>query len=415
MDADPRKFVARLCSFESTAGFERPAADWLEARLEESGFETYAWDADPDALTRHPSFPRGEALAIEGRRSVAGVAEFGPDSAAGPTLVLNGHLDVVPADEGVWSTAPFEPTWLDGGDRLRARGAADMKAGLTACVFAARRLLADPPDRGRVVVEGVAGEEDGGYGAATAALLDQYPFERDAAIIAEPTELTPVIACEGSAMMRLELTGQPAHAATRWRGIDAMEKLDSIRDAFRSLESERCERVTHHLYDDYPIPWPVVAGTIEAGEWASTVPASAVAKWRLGVAPGESVASVERQFRKRLNEVVVADDWLREHPPRFERFSVQFEPFEVSPDASVVAAVQRGMAVVGLTDTDPRGVTYGADARHYATAGIPTVLFGPGSIDQAHYPDETVAWRQVERATDVLEAAARAYFSSEEK
>lgn len=411
MAADAREFAARLCAFESTPGAERPAADWLERRLDDFGFETYVWDADPDTLAGHPSFPDREVIDVAGRRSVAGVAEFGP----GPTLVLNGHLDVVPADAGVWSTGPFDPTWLDDGERLRARGAADMKPGLTACVFAARRLLADPPDSGRVVIEGVAGEEDGGYGAATAALRNPYPFERDAAVIAEPTELAPVVACEGSAMMRLELTGRSAHAATRWRGVDAMEKLDYIREAFRDLETERCEHVTHPLYDDYPVPWPVVAGTVTAGEWASTVPASVVAEWRLGVAPGESIAAVERQFRERLQEVVADDVWLRDHPPTFERFSVQFEPSEVSADEPVVGAIQRGMADAGLTDTAPRGVTYGADARHYVDAGIPTILFGPGSIDQAHYPDETVAWREVTHATDAVEAAARAYFDPEKR
>lgn len=464
---DAREFAAQLCRFESTAGEERAAADWLEARLAAFGFETYAWDADADALAEHASFPDRDELDVAGRRSVAGVATFGDDPDAGRTLVLNGHLDVVPADEGVWSSNPFEPTWLHGDDVpltgnegpldagevapdgqptdtdgsgagadtlggdpdrpiantdvsggpsegawLRARGAADMKAGLTACVYAAARLLSDPPGEGRVVVEGVAGEEDGGFGAATAALRNPYPFERDAAVIAEPTGLTPVVACEGSAMLRLELTGRSAHAATRWRGVDALEKFDRVREAFRELESERAERVTHPLYADYTIPWPVVCGTVEAGEWPSTVPASVTAEWRLGVAPGESVASVEREFRERLRETCESDDWLREHPPTFERRAVQFEPSAVPPDEPIVTALQDGMRAAGLADTTPRGVTYGADARHYVAAEIPAVLFGPGDIEQAHYPDESVPWREVERAIDTLEATVRAYLSS---
>jgi len=86
---------------------------------------------------------------------------------------------------------------------------------------------------------------------------------------------------------------------------------------------------------------------------------------------------------------------------------VQFEPSEVDPDEPVVRAVQGAMTANGFDDTEARGVTYGADARHYVDAGIPTVIFGPGSIDQAHFPDETIDFREVEAAVDVLAATLR--------
>lgn len=418
---DRRAFAERLLQFDTTDGDEPPAQRWLRDRLDDLGFETYAWTADPDALAAHPSFPDEPDPSFADRPSVGGVFEFG--SGDGPALVLNGHVDVVPAsgasgrrdrsdhgpaDEGDWTGDPFEPSW--DGDRLTARGAADMKCGLAACVFAALELR-DADVDGRVVVESVVGEEEGGVGAAAAALSNPYPFERDACVIAEPTELRPVVACEGSAMMRLELTGRSAHAATPWRGEDVLPRFERVREAFDDLERERCERVTHPLYDDYPVAWPVVCGTVRAGSWASTVPAEHVSEWRLGVAPGETVAGVEREFRDRLESVVAGDPWLADHPPTFERFSVQFEPSEISPGEPVVRAVQAGMVEQGLDATEPVGVTYGADARHYVEAGIPTVLFGPGSIDEAHYPDETVDWREVEAATGTLAAAARAYLS----
>ncbi|WP_255198602.1 ArgE/DapE family deacylase [Halorarius litoreus] len=403
---DRRAFIERLLAFDTTDGNEAPAQRWLRDRLDELGFETYEWTADPETLAAHPSFPDTPDETFADRPSVGGVLQLG--SGAGPTLVLNGHVDVVPADEGDWTGDPFEPSW--DGDRLTARGAADMKSGLAACVFAALELR-DADLDGRVVVESVVGEEEGGIGAAAAALSNPYPFERDACIVAEPTELTPVVASEGSVMLRLELTGRSAHAAMRWRGEDVLPKFERVREAFLDLEAERCERVRHPLYEDYPVAWPVVCGTVRAGTWPSTVPADHVSEWRLGVAPGETVAEVEREFRDRLEQVVAADDWLADHPPTLERFSVQFEPSEISPEEPIVAAVQTGMREAGLDETDPRGVTYGADARHYIEAGIPTVLFGPGSIDEAHYPDETIDWREVETATEVLVAAARRYLS----
>jgi acetylornithine deacetylase len=402
---DLREFVSEFVGFESTAGDEAAVAAWFRERLSSLGFETYEWVADAETLASHPSFPsESAAIEVADRPSVGGVLEVG-DPDAGPTVVLNGHLDVVPAVAEQWSSPPFEATW--NGDELTARGAADMKAGLAACVFAARRLADREQDvDGRVVVEGVVGEEEGGIGAAAAALDNPYPFERDAAVVAEPTGLAPVVACEGSLMKRLELVGRGAHAATPWRGESVLDHFERIRGAFAELAAEREARVDHPLYERFPTKWPVVCGTVEAGDWASTVPSSLVAEWRIGVAPGETVAGVEAEFDERLAEVVAESAWLREHPPSFERFSVQFEPSEVSPEEPVVGAVRDALAANGIEDTASLGVTYGADARHYIDAGIPTVVVGPGSIEQAHFPDETVGLREVELAVDVFADAA---------
>jgi acetylornithine deacetylase len=83
----------------------------------------------------------------------------------------------------------------------------------------------------------------------------------------------------------------------------------------------------------------------------------------------------------------------------------------VDPDEPVVRAIQAGMEAAGLEDTTPTGATYGTDARHYVDAGVPTVVFGPGSIDEAHYPDETIDWQEVERAVAVFRTAAERYLS----
>lgn len=409
---DLREFTEALLRFDTTGGNEAPAQEFVRERLDDWGFEVHEWTADAEMLADHPSFPDDpDEIPVDDRPSVGGVLEFG-DPDAGPTLVLNGHVDVVPAARESWSSDPFEPTWDAERDRLTARGAVDMKSGLAACVFAARYLresIAASDFDGRLVVESVVGEEEGGIGAAAAALSNPYPFERDAAIIAEPTELRPVTAAEGSLMKRLRLEGRSAHAASRWRGVDVLPHFEEIRRAFRDLESERAESVTHPLYEEFPVPWPVVFGRVEAGDWASSVPADLTAKVRIGVAPGETVSEVEAIFEDRLAEIVAGDDWLADHPPEFERFSVQFEPSEIDPGEPVVRSLQHAMEANGLADTGPRGATYGADARHYVEAGIPTVMFGPGSIEQAHFPDETVEWSEVLTAGEVLADAAREF------
>ncbi|ADJ13405.1 ArgE/DapE family deacylase [Halalkalicoccus jeotgali] len=404
-DVDRRAFVERLLAFDTTDGNEAPAQEWFGCRLDELGFETYHWKPDSERLVTHPSFPDDPAeIETTGRPNVAGVIELG--SGKGPTLLLNGHADVVPAEADQWSSDPFEPTWTD--ETLTARGAADMKAGLVASVFAARQLAEADLD-GRVVVESVVGEEAGGIGAAESAQDPPYPVP-DAAIIAEPTDLTPVIATEGTLMKRLTLTGRSAHAATPWHGEDVLDHFERVRNALADLEAERARGITHPLYEPFPRPVPIVAGTVHAGSWASSVPAHLESEFRIGVAPGETVDEVEQEVDRRIAAVVADSEWLTEHPPRFERFSVQFEPAEISPEEPIVRAVCEALDAAGR-DSTVRGATYGTDARHYIEAGIPTVVFGPGSIRQAHFPDESIDWSEVTTGIDLLESAGKRFFT----
>lgn len=408
-DSTMRELIEEALSFESYPGDEAPFQRWFRDRLEEFGFRTYEWEPDPEVLATHDSFPPLEELDLEARPSVAGVLELG-DPDAGPTVVLNGHADVVPVDREAWSGDPFEPRWE--GDELLARGAADMKCGLFACVFAAREI-ADRNEHedldGRVVVESVAGEEEGGLGAATAAARNPYPFDRDACVIAEPTDLEPVVATAGSLMKRLKLRGRSAHAARKWEGESVLPQFERIRSAFESLERERAERVRHPLYEGYENPWTVNVGTVSAGSWASTVPATLEAELRIGVAPGESLEAVEAEFQDCLDRVVEASDWLSSHPPTFERFSVQFESAEIDPDEPIVEAITGALRGRGSHDPTVRGATYGTDARHYIASGLPTVVFGPGTPDRAHQPDERVDWNDVLAAKELLADAAESY------
>jgi acetylornithine deacetylase len=431
-----RALAERLVAFETTAGNEAPAQRWLRERLADLGFETETWTADPEALADHPSFPSATELSadldsgglgVADRPSVAGVLEFG-DPENGRTLVLDGHVDVVPAGEAGWSGDPFTPRWE--GDRLVGRGAVDMKSQLAACVFAARRLA----DRvaagehgldGRLVVESVAGEEDGGVGAAAAALANPYPFERDAAVVTEPTDGRVVTATEGCLMARIAVEGRPAHAARKWQGASVLPHFDRVRAALDRLERERAERVTHPLYDRFETPWPVVVGRVDAGNWASNVPGELTADVRIGVAPGESVDAVEAELRDALDAAAAEDAWLADHPPAVERLGVQFESAEVDPDERVVTALQGALREAGdgltpagdTTDvgetTAPAGETYGSDARHYVAAGVPTAVFGPGRIEAAHFPDESVHWPDVAAAADVLAGTARRFLAGD--
>ncbi|PSP73680.1 peptidase M20 [Halobacteriales archaeon QS_3_64_16] len=455
-----RELAEELCRFDTTGGNERLAQEYFRDRLREYGFETYTWTGDAEALAAHRSFPSAAELvdlSIEERPSVAGVLEFG-DPDRGRTLVLNGHMDVVPVTPEHWSGAPFEPRWTEKGDRLTARGAADMKSQLAACLFAARCVAEEAGEAaggddgsedgtggnaekgvsdldGRIVVESVAGEEQGGVGAAAAAMENPYPFERDAAIVAEPTDLRVVTAIEGCLMGQVSIEGRSAHAARRWAGKSVLPLFERVRQAFCDLETERSERVSHPLYERFETPWPIVIGRVEAGSWASNVPGTLTADVRVGVAPGESVDDVEAECRARLAGIanddeagegdagtdvagatVGADAGERDggdgRAIGFERFGIQFDSAEIDAEEPIVGSLREAMAAADLEDTHPTGETYGADARFYTDAGIPSVVFGPGRIEQAHFPDESIRWPDVLLAGEVLAETARRYLSA---
>jgi acetylornithine deacetylase len=407
-------FTDELLGFDTTDGNEAPAQQWFRDRLAEFGFETHSWYADAERLSEHPSFPPAADLDCENRPNVAGVIEFG-DPDRGRTLLLNGHMDVVPATASHWATDPFAAHRA--GDRLTARGAADMKSQLAACVFATR-FLADRAESGdfpidsvtdtdlgldgRIVVESVAGEEEGGIGAAAAAIESPYPFDIDGAIVAEPTDMRVVTATEGCLMGRIRIDGQAAHAARRWEGTSVLPCFERVRETLADLEADRCERLSHPLYDRFEIPWPIVIGRVEAGTWASNVPDVLTAELRVGVAPGESVASVEADCRERITNI----DADSRCSISVERFGIQFEPASIDPTEPVVTALRNAMTANGLEITAPTGETYGADARHLIDAGIPAVVFGPGCIEQAHFPDESIHWPAVLQAGGVLAGTA---------
>jgi acetylornithine deacetylase len=138
------------------------------------------------------------------------------------------------------------------------------------------------------------------------------------------------------------------------------------------------------------------------------VPSKLTSEIRIGVAPHETVDEVEAAYRRRLDRVIEGSEWLSAHPPTFERFSVQFEGAEIDREEPIVTALAGTLRQAGIEPTY-RGFTAGTDARHYIAAGIPTVVFGPGTTDVAHQPDESVAWDDLVRGSELIAGTAATY------
>ncbi|MFE0451037.1 ArgE/DapE family deacylase [Streptomyces sp. NPDC058914] len=360
----------------------------LAGRLERLGLDVDLWGMDLPALYAHPAFPGTEAP----REEAWGLVGHTPDGGDGPTLILQGHVDVVPpGDLAAWDGDPFVPRVR--GDVVHGRGACDMKAGLAAHLAALAAIRAAGVRlRGRVAVHFVVGEEDGGLGAFGTL---QRGHGGDACLIAEPTAGTVITANAGALTFRITVPGKAAHASSREAGVSAIDAYLPVHRALARLEGER-NRAPDPLLAEYPIPYSLSVGTLHSGDWASSVPDLLVAEGRLGVRLGEDPAEARAQLERCVAQACAADPWLREHPAAVTWPGGQFASGRLPAGHPLRDAVAGAYAdATGAPRPRERGATYGSDLRLYAAAGIPALQFGPGDIAVAHSAREHVSVREV--------------------
>ena len=401
-------FLSDLIAIPSVANMETPAQERVAAEMESIGLETDVWKIDFASLKRHPAYTsdveRSEGLGVVGTLATGGGARPAGAGAAGGTLILNGHVDVVPAGEADrWTRPPFELT--EEGGRLFGRGVVDMKGQLAAALAAARAIRdAGVEMAGALQIQSVIGEEDGGAG--TLATIERG-HTGDGAIVIEPTRFVLAPAQAGALSFRLTVPGKAAHGALREEGVDPVEKFIPLFERIRGLEAERNSGVSDPLFADEALPFAVTMGRIRAGIWPSTVAEALVAEGRYGVAPGEDLALARARLERAVIEIASDDPWLSTHPPKVEWPGAQFEPARTDPEDPIVTTVAD--AILAVTDEAPRigGMRYGADMRLLVNvAGIPTVLFGPGDVREAHRPDESIALEDLVRAARILAVTA---------
>lgn len=392
--------VVRIPSISGTDA-ENDAQAFAAGVLDRGGFEVDHWPIDLDQLRSDPDFPgmevdRREAWGLVGRR---------PGNGDGATLMLNGHIDVVPiGDPEAWETQPFAADTR--GDRLFGRGSCDMKAGLVAALWAAEAIrTADVRLRGDLLVASVQGEEDGGLG--TFATL-RRGWRADACVIPEPTSLAMIPANSGALTFRLRVRGQATHAARRTEGVSAIDAFWPIWRALAELERRRHEVVDPRMAR-WPLAHPISIGTVHAGDWASSVPDLLVAEGRFGVAVGESVAGARRSLEAAIAEACEGDPWLREHPVFVEWWGGQFASGSIAADSDLVDRVGRAHRVATESDVAPDvyGAPYGSDLRLLTGIGdIATLQYGPGDARLAHGPRESVPTHEVLVTARTLAALA---------
>jgi acetylornithine deacetylase len=383
--------LTRLVTTPSVSGTdpEHEIQADLAAELAGDGLDVDHWQLPMTELAAEPDFPgvevdRNQAWGVVGRLAGSG---------GGRSLMLNGHVDVVPTgDLAAWSMPdPFSGTVRAG--ELHGRGACDMKAGLAAAVVAARAVRrAGVPLRGDLLVACVPAEEDGGMG--TYGLL-RRGWRADACVVPEPTGLDLVPANAGALTFRLRVPGRATHASRRTEGVSALEKFLPVLAALRDLEVRR-NRDPDPLLARWPIAYPLSIGTVRSGDWASTVPDLLEAEGRLGVALDEPVEQARADLEAAVAEACAGDAWLREHPVAVEWWGGQFASGRLPAGSDLPDRVRRAHGRAGGGPQEVWAGPYGSDLRLLTgLGGVPTLHYGPGDSALAHAPDERVPLEDV--------------------
>lgn len=320
-------------------------------------------------------------------------ATLGPDDR--PGIVLSGHTDVVPVDGQPWSVKPFELSEKDG--KLYGRGTADMK-GYIACVLAAVPDLLAEPLRMPVHIALSYDEEVGCLGVRTLianlALREHKPL---LCMIGEPTELKPVLGHKGKLAMRCDVHGAACHSAYSPQGVNAIEYAAELIGELGRIGMRLRSPQRHDPRFDPPFT-TVQTGVISGGKALNIVPADCRFDFEVRTLPNHDPYEVAQQLQQYAVQQVL---------PRMQAIDagsrISFSELSAYPGLATDAHSQAAQLIARLCGSSAfTTVAFGTEGGLFDAVGIPTVVCGPGSMDQGHKPDEFIALDQLEKCAAML-------------
>jgi acetylornithine deacetylase/succinyl-diaminopimelate desuccinylase family protein len=362
----------------------RRLSDYLEKTLRQLGLEVDRQAVDP---TQHNLLAQ-----LDGQP--------GPEQ-GGHLLLLGAHQDTVPV-EGM-QIPPFAPTIRDG--RLYGRGACDVKGGLAAMIAAVARLAELPATkRPTVVLACTVNEEYGFTGAAT--LVHAWnapprllPRKPDAAVIAEPTGLDVVVAHKGVVRWRCHARGRAAHSSRPELGDNAIYKMARCLVALERYQNQVVGMLASHPLCGRST---ISVGTIRGGTSVNIVPDRATIEIDRRLPPGETPETA----RQHLIEYLAGQElgFVPEH----ELPDMQGPPLSDTDNADLAECLAR-LTIEQVGHCRKVGVPYATDAAFLSAAGVPSVVFGPGAIEQAHTDSEWIDLAQLDQAAEIYYRFVRAW------
>ena len=390
------KLLQMLVQEPSTQGFESGAQAIIVETCRELGLQLDIWEPGGEQLRSHPYF----VTARKNFTNSPNVVAVRKGTGGGKSIILNGHIDVVPeGDINQWSDDPFSGKVSNG--KLYGRGSTDMKGGNVALLMAIKAIQSlNIPLKGDIIFQSVIEEESGGAGTL-AAILKGY--KADAVLIPEPTNMKIFPKQQGSLWFRLTVKGKSAHGGTRYEGVSAIEKAMTVVQAILQLEKERNKRVKDPLYKNTPIPLPINIGKINGGSWPSSVADCVELEGRIGVGPDEVIEVVKEELEQVIKGLYKVDDWFEKVPVNVEWFGARWVPGTVEIDHPFVKTLITNYETVKQAQPTIEASPWGTDGGLFTQLlNIPTVVFGPGATEVAHYPNEYISIDNIVETTKII-------------
>jgi acetylornithine deacetylase ArgE len=364
--------------------FEYAMTDRLQRLFEELGLP---WE-------RHEVAPKRSNI-------VARIEGTTPLDDGGQLLLLEAHQDTVPVDG--MTIAPWRPEKRNG--RIYGRGSCDIKGGMACMLSALSRLAKERPRGMPTIVMACTVNEEHGFTGATeltkswaqgkSKLLPRAP---DFAIVAEPTLLNVVVAHKGVVRWRCHTSGRATHSSQPHLGDNAIYHMSRVVGALEQYANNIVATLGKHRLVGSPT---LSVGTITGGISVNTVPDLCTIEIDRRVIPGEDPLTAYQHVLQYVAENTPAGTPIMHDEPFITTRGL-------NDDKNGQLAERLG-AVIRASGGDGKqiGVPYGTDAAAFAAVGVPAVVFGPGSIDQAHTADEWVEIEQLKTATEILYQFAR--------
>lgn len=392
-------FLSELVSHPSTRGQEQSAQACMADALSDRGYEVDRWQIHVEDIRHLPGFSPvigtyDDAVNVVGSHKSL--------TSKGRSLILNGHIDVVPTGPlDMWDTPPFSPRIE--GDWLYGRGAGDMKAGLVANLFALDALRsAGFAPAADVFFQSVVEEECTGNGALACL---QRGYKADAVLIPEPFDETLVKAQTGVIWFQVHLQGLPTHVAYAGDGANAIEAAVPLINALHTLEKRwNAPEHRHHAFAHHDHALNLNVGKIVGGDWASSVPAWCVFDVRMGVFPGQDIKAARADIEATLLQAAEENSFLRHNIPKVVYHGFMAEGYALSDDKSepasrAIKALGAAHKAVNEKDLEQMAITCTTDTRFFGLyADTPALVYGPHA-EAIHGFNERVSLESIKRVT----------------
>jgi len=303
-------------------------------------------------------------------------------------LVLAGHTDTVPLDEALWNVDPFQAT--EKNDRLYGLGSCDMKSFFAVIMEALKSFDLNKINQPLIILA-TADEETSMSGAkAIANHAKQLGLHHArAAIIGEPTNMKPIRMHKGMMMESIQLTGHAGHSSDPSLGNNALEAMHKVIGELLSWRDELQSKYHNPLFE---IPVPTMNfGHIHGGDNPNRICGSCELQIDIRPLPGMKLDDLRAEMKQRLKRVLQETGIQLKTVPLTDGFNAM----DTNKNAEIVKLAEK------MTNSESQIVAFGTEAPHYNSIGLETIVMGPGSINQAHQPDEYIEMKSLNPAIDI--------------